>query len=386
MVKNTRFKKTTYSSIAYERSLLKLKVYAIAGVCGILYPYDFYDIIFLLSIEEVSKLVKKVTNNTLLFLFIIAFVKGFSVLFGSNNSLVGVTLVIALLVLMTKDLTEKPIENLLKLTLLNIILGIFSYISSGNIWVGLALNFFTLCVMGYLLSYDLNKMIIVPFGLEYLFMLYTPVTGDAFIKRIISLIAGSILIMAVQLVVHRKNKNMKKVKVINNDEEYRVFRILGKNYRIHKRRGCYAMKIGLLTSITAFVVSFFNLNHGRWMVYTIFSLTELYSDQCKIRAKERLQGTIIGTIITLGLFMLIKDTTIRGVIVLIGGYLDTYTTNYRDKIICVTISVVASVSLVNGMLITAFERITYVFLGIILSLLVNKFILETKSHRLVSFE
>lgn len=331
-------------------------------------------------------MVKKFTNNTLLFLFIIAFVKGFAVLFGSDNSLVGVTLVIALLVLMTKDLTEKPMENLLKLLFLNITLGIFSHISSGNLWLGLMLNFSTLGIMGYILSSDLTKMIIVPFGLEYLFMLYTPVMGDAFIKRIISLIAGSILIMAIQLVFHRKNKNMKKAEVVNNDEEYWSFKILGKGYRIHKIRGGYAIRIGLLTSITAFIVGFLKLNQGRWMVYTIFSLTELYSHQCKVRAKERLQGTIIGTLVTLGLFMLIKDTAIRGAIVLVGGYLDTYTTNYRDKIICVTISVVASVSLMNGMLLTAVERITYVFLGVILSLLVNKFILETKNHRLVSFE
>lgn len=331
-------------------------------------------------------MVKKFINNTLLFLFIIAFVKGFTVLFGSDNSLVGVTLVIALLVLMTKDLTEKPIENLLGLTLLNITLGIFSYISSGNIWLGLVLNFLTLGSMGYFLSENLNKMIIVPFGLQYLFMLYTPVAGEAFIKRIISLVLGSILIMTVQLVFYRKNKGMKKVEASNKDEGYRIFKILGKDYRVHQRRGGYALKIGLLTSITVFIVGFLNLGHGRWMVYTIFSLIELYSDQCIVRAKERLQGTVIGILITLSLFMLIKDTAIRGAIVLIGGYLDTYTTNYRDKIICVTISVVASVSLTNGMLLTAFERIGYVFLGIILALIVNKFVLETKEEKFVSFE
>lgn len=331
-------------------------------------------------------MVKKITNNTLLFLFIIAFVKGFVVLFGSENSLVGVTLVIELLVLMTKDLTEKTMENFIKLLVLNITLGIFSHISSGNLWLGLMLNFLTLGIIGYLLSFDLNKMIIVPFGLEYLFMLYTPVAGDAFIKRIIGLVAGSILIMATQFVFHRKNNNIKKAEVINNDEDYLIFKILGKGYRIHKIRGGYAIRIGLLTSITVFIVGFLKLSQGRWMVYTIFSLTELYSHQCKVRAKERLQGTIIGTIITLGLFMLIKDVAVRGAIVLMGGYLDTYTTNYRDKIICVTISVVASVSLTNGMMLTAFERITYVFLGIILSLLVNKFVLETKDHRVISFE
>lgn len=68
-------------------------------------------------------------------------------------------------------------------------------------------------------------------------------------------------------------------------------------------RAEYAMRVGIITAITGFIASilakYYNINEGRWMVYTIFSLTELYSEQCKIRSKQRLQATIIGTIIVL---------------------------------------------------------------------------------------
>ena len=78
------------------------------------------------------------------------------------------------------------------------------------------------------------------------------------------------------------------------------------------------------------------------------------------------------------LFVVIKDNTIRGLIVLLGGYLDTYTTNYRDKIICVTMSVVASVSLTNGTITTAIERVGYICIGIILALLADKLVFNKK--------
>ncbi len=326
---------------------------------------------------------KKIQANTILFVTILAFVKIFEVIFGAKNSLVGVTVIISILVLMQEDLTKKPVENFIKLFLLNVFLGLFAYISSQNMWMGLILNFVTLSGIGYLLSFNLTKVNIIPFGLQYLFMLYTPVIGMDFGKRILGLSFGAVLIMVVQLIIHRKNNNIKieESELIESDKKeykYRLIEIFGKTYKIHTVRAAYAIRIGLITSITAFAVALLNLQQGRWIVYTIFSLTELYSENCKVRSKQRLQGTIIGTLIIILLFMFIKNNTIRGLIVLVGGYLDTYTTNYRDKMICVTMSVVASVSLINGTIVTAIERVGYVFIGIILAMIVDKLIFRNK--------
>lgn len=331
---------------------------------------------------------KKIKSNTIVFVIILAFVKIFEAIFGARNNLVGVTVIIAILVLMQKDLTKKPVVNFTKLLLLNLFLGLFANISSHNMWVGLILNFVTLSGIGYLLSSNLTKVTIIPFGLQYLFMLYTPVSGSDFSKRLLGLSFGAVLIMIVQLMIHRKNNNIniEKNELIEFDKKEEIYRyidVFGKVCKIHIVRGAYAIRMGLITAITAFSVASLNLQQGRWIVYTIFSLTELYSENCKIRSKKRLQGTIIGTLIIILLFMFIKNNSIRGLIVLVGGYLDTYTTNYRDKIICVTMSVVASVSLTNGTIITAMERICYVFIGIILAIIVDKFIFR---HKLADFE
>ena len=328
---------------------------------------------------------KKVISNTIIFLVILLFVKGFEVIFGSNNSLVGVTIIISILVLMQEDLTKNLSSNLMKLLFMNLISGVFSNIATNNMYLGLVLNFSILLLIGYYLTPKLNKVMVVPFGLQYLFMLYTPVAGSDFTKRLVGLATGAILIMLVQLVIYRGSKNNKKVEdsevenTINNEnkEENEYIRVLNK-FNIHHVRGAYAIRIALLTTIAVFLVDFFNLAQGRWIVYTIFSLTELYSEHCRVRSKQRLQGTVIGIIIIMLLFVVIKDNAIRGLIVLLGGYLDTYTTNYRDKIICVTMSVVASVSLTNGTITTAVERVGYIGIGIILALFADKLIFNKK--------
>lgn len=332
---------------------------------------------------------KKIISNTRMFLIILLFVNLFGGIFGKSNILVGVTVLVSILVLKHQDLTKNLYSNLMKLLFINLISGVFSHISSHHIYLGLVLNFSILLLIGYFLTPELHKGIIVPFGLQYLFMLYTPVTGTDFTKRLIGLATGAFLIMLVQLVVYRNSKNNKvkgrtvenienpslKDNTINKETEY--IRIFNK-FDIHHIRGAYAIRVALITTIAAFLVAFFNLAQGRWIVYTVFALTELYSEHCRVRSKQRLQGTIIGVIIIILLLTVIKDNTIRGLLVLLTGYLDSYTTNYRDKIICITMSVVTSVSLTNGTITTAIERVAYICIGIILALLADKLIFNKK--------
>ena len=91
---------------------------------------------------------KKVISNTIIFLVILLFVKGFEVIFGSNNSLVGVTIIISILVLMQEDLTKNLSSNLMKLLFMNLISGVFSNVATHNMYLGLVLNFSILLLIG----------------------------------------------------------------------------------------------------------------------------------------------------------------------------------------------------------------------------------------------
>ncbi|UJF15407.1 FUSC family protein [Jeotgalibaca sp. MA1X17-3] len=325
---------------------------------------------------------KKVISQTLLFAVILVFVSGFEFMFGVNNTQVGITVIIAILVFLQEDLTKTPVKNLFKLLSINLISGVFTYLSASNMWLGLILNFVTLSFIGYLFSFRMTKTMVVPFGLQYLFLLYSPVSGIDFQNRLVGLGVGAVLIMVVQLIVHGKKDKKKKttqfVPIDKEESEYKVTTVFGIAVKYHKVRAEFALKIGLLTALSAFIVAYFQLQQGRWIVYTIFSLTELYSEQFNIRSKQRLQGTMIGAAAILVLFILAKGMAMRTVIILIAGYLSGFTNNYRDNMIFVTISAVASTALMNGTFQTIMERIIYVLVGILLAIVVDKFLFTKK--------
>ncbi|WP_243125130.1 FUSC family protein [Clostridium butyricum] len=189
--------------------------------------------------------------------------------------------------------------------------------------------------------------------------------------------------MLIQYFIYGRNKKIEveKSDILEfgkSDDTYEKVKILGREFKVNKIRAYYALRLSLLIAITAFINERFilpnGIQEGKWMVYSIFSLTELFGENCRIKSKKRIQGTIIGALIVLVLFMFIKSTPLRGLIVLVAGYLNSYFEDYRDTMVCVTVSTVASVALTNGTLLTAIERILFVSIGILISLIGNKLI------------
>ncbi|WP_301214120.1 FUSC family protein [uncultured Clostridium sp.] len=321
----------------------------------------------------------KIIANTINYLAILLFVNVFAAIFGRGNTLIGVTIVVAISILKMEDMTKNFYSNLLKLLFINLISGVFAHLSSHNVYLGLILNFSILLIMGYTLTSQLNKIKLLPFGLQYLFMLYAPVSGNDFVKRLLGLATGAFLVMLVQLITYRKSKKLEEPKcqsnTINKENDYIL---LFNKFNIHNVRGAYAFRVALIITISVFLVDFFKLAQGRWIIYTVFALTELYSENCRIRSKQRFQGTVVGVIIMMILFIFIRDNSIRGLMALIPGYLGSYATNYRDNILCVTMSVVASVSLINGTFTTGIERVAYICVGIVIAIIADKIILNKK--------
>ena len=217
-----------------------------------------------------ASLKKNIISKTVLFLIIMILVVMFNLLFGEDNTLVGVTTVITILMLLGKDLTQNPVKNFLILLGINLALGISSFIAANNVWVGIIIDFSVLSLIGYYFSYAMTKGLILPYGLQYLFMLNSPVDGHIFVKRIYALIFGAIIIMISQFIVNAKKNNVfkKENSIIgfNKDEidsVYKEYALFGKKVKIHTIRASYAIRVGLLTAITSFIALYFKLPEGR---------------------------------------------------------------------------------------------------------------------------
>ncbi|WP_195428686.1 FUSC family protein [Clostridium sp. D46t1_190503_E9] len=475
---------------------------------------------------------KKIISNTIIFIFIISFISLFKVMFGQENTLVGVTVITAALTLMERDLTIAPFKNFIKVLLVNLFSLLFSVLAIQNIWIGIFINFIALFIIGYLFSYNLKKSIVVPFGLQYFFMLFYPAYGEVLFNRFLSLIFGAVFVMIVQFVVNRdrifttggkildgisgmtlskitlikENKNFQEENIkigesinslkriiydkrvqdyyltndasistdilwalerinilldsINNltnkeiygsllDDIYREVEIIKnrdftssninifknkmydkeidnyyveeftnlirclndefehisdlnrrekdsikrdyeiphhfhniyihkKNFNIDSAKVRYSIRLGIIGSITVFLTQYFNLSEGRWMAFTIFSLIQPYSEISKTRIKERVEGTLIGVVIVLIAFSLIKNQAARGAILLVVGYLNPFANGYRNTIVLVTISAIASAAITGGTIKLALYRIIFVIVGAVLTIFADKYILPYK--------
>lgn len=113
-----------------------------------------------------QKFSSKVKSNTIMFIAVVVAITIFKSFFGNENSLVGVSIIISALVLLKSDLTKKPFRNLILLTTISLILGLFSFWANINIYLGLVLNFVAMSGVGFLLSKNLTKKVIIPYGLQ----------------------------------------------------------------------------------------------------------------------------------------------------------------------------------------------------------------------------
>ena len=148
---------------------------------------------------------QKIITNTVIFIFVMAFVLAFKAVFTADNTLIGVTTITATLMLLQRDFTGDPLKNILKFVGVNLLMGMGSFIAANNMWLAIPINFIVVFTFSYIFTYNLRQPLYFPFGLQYLFLLSSPVGIDKLGIRLIALVVGALIIMGVQLLVN-KNK------------------------------------------------------------------------------------------------------------------------------------------------------------------------------------
>lgn len=481
-----------------------------------------------------KEIISLIFSKTLIFIFVVLLVSLFKSIFKPENSLIGVTTVVLMLVLLQTDLTLNPIKNLLNLIVLNLAFGLSAFLVSQNVLLGLILNFSIMLFIGYYFSYELKKPVNMMVGLHYMLMIVSPISLSQLPLRLLSLVAGAFMIMGVQLLANKnkltksrnsmfnkivddllikidllksqsdtknvdtslslnitnlkslifesgkseshftecgvntlnilsclekinsilsnvKNKSYSSqilddiftvVNDIKNDKfdinitdlEYKynelnlcsldivdietvydfidVVKTLSVELKIYKNttnnqkniqnelsipqefkelhvqknlmnlkspRFAYGIRLGLVVSLTFFIVKFFNIEYGEWAVYTVFALSQPHSEYTIRKSKKRIIGTIMGSIVMAILFNIVTDPGLRTVMLVLAGYLMSYVSDYRNLVAFVTVSAVASAAIyVPNPNFIIINRIVFVVIGIAISLLANKFVFSRK--------
>lgn len=480
---------------------------------------------------------KTIINNTFTFAIVMFFVITFKLIFGEENTLIGVTTITATLMFLERDFTGSPLKNTLKFIGINLLIGIgTSLIVASNMWLGLIINFIVVFIFSYIFTYNLRQPLYIPFGLQYLFLLTTPVPTDRLDIRLLALIFGALIIMLVQLLFNKnklatsgnkilvdvcesienkvccikgKSNNYDSINNINssidefrtivydkgesnyyltkeakiklnisvalegisrilysdnnklinlmildtleelvkvakeaisinskenktiqlnsynikkllnycqeheiNDllnlqllesmiclddtleeltkldiKQYNVVNKIGDKSEIFSKKNiksfltdtdspkyCYGMRMAITMTIGLFLMEYFKLPEGRWILFTILSLTTPLYETSKHKIRYRIGSTLVGSVIIIILFSIFKTENIRLLIVMLAGYLQGYVNEYKYKIIFVTVSAIGAAAIVGNIQELTIERILMVAIGTIIAIIANKYL------------
>ena len=421
---------------------------------------------------------KIIINNTITFAIVMFFVITFKSIFGEENTLIGVTTITATLMFLERDFTGSPLKNTLKFIGINLLIGMgTSLIVASNMWLGLIINFIVVFIFSYIFTYNLRQPLYVPFGLQYLFLLTTPVPTDRLDIRLLALIFGALIIMLVQLLFNKnklatsgnkilvdvcesienkvccikgKSNNYDSINNINSSidefrtivydkgesnyyltkeakiklnisvalevisrilysdnnksinliildtleeltkldiKQYNVVDKIGDKSEIFSKKNiksfltdtdspkyCYGMRMAITMTIGLFLMEYFKLPEGRWILFTILSLTTPLYETSKHKIRYRIGSTLVGSVIIIILFSIFKTENIRLLIVMLAGYLQGYVNEYKYKIIFVTVSAIGAAAIVGNIQELTIERILMVAIGTIIAIIANKYL------------
>ena len=146
---------------------------------------------------------KDIIIKIIIFFVTIFFLLFYFSIFKSNNIFIGITTIAIILMLFDRDMADKPLSTSLKLYVLNFMMLGAAFIIEFNPAVFLIINFILVFLIGYYFSSDLNKPLYIPFIFQYMFILNSPVIGNALILRIITLLIGPTIFLILQLIINK---------------------------------------------------------------------------------------------------------------------------------------------------------------------------------------
>lgn len=138
----------------------------------------------------------------------------------------------------------------------------------------------------------------------------------------------------------------------------------------------YAFRLALAISSCAFLVNYFALEHGSWLLFTISSLTYPFYEMSRQKTGLRIVGTMIGGALVILIFSILQLQNAGMLVLLISLFLTiVFMNQYIYSMIFTTITAISSLVLIDNAATLSLDRIVYVIIGGIVVLLLSKFVL-----------
>ena len=292
--------------------------------------------------------------------FCVAVVTLYSKITGNDNSVVGVTVLLAVLVLRQADFGIRTTHGLLSIA------GIFGILIIGprlsNMVSPVPAFFVNAVSILLLMILGCHNVIMYnhsTFVLGYLLLMGYDVTGKAYLLRVEGLLVGMFLCM----VIFYKNQK--------NRPYRRTFLDLFREFDLHSARGRWYLRLTLIVSSAMLIMSLLGLPRAMWAGIACMSVCLPFTEDCKVRAGKRGMFNIVGCLLFVVLYLVLPKSTYP-YIGMIGGIGVGYSAGYAWQTAFNTFGELSIASGLFGMPAAVLLRIGANVFGAAYTMILNK--------------
>lgn len=267
-------------------------------------------------------MLKTALDNLKIIVSIVLFISLYNVFFTTENTLIGVGIITALLMFKDVNLKMKRSQGTIVVLIGLILAVILPAFSNINPLLGLLINFIYIFWITYISSERISYKAYIVFALLYVLTEGNPVSGHVLLLRCVSIIIFAVIIAGIYYYNHKK--------------EYPSIREIIK--KTNQENAAFALKLALSLSLAMFLTDIFNIYKHMWFTITVLSLSQLDLEVTHTRIAQRIIYTLIGSIIYIIVFSILLPDSIITYITLIMGYIYTFIKKYHIQMIFVTIS------------------------------------------------
>lgn len=259
-----------------------------------------------------------VVKNFLCLLFCMVIVTTFSVVFGTENSIVGVVTVIALMTFRFSHLDFKVGQSTFAL------LGIFGIfiispyiVTIVNPILGLIINFISIMTIVILSCHNVMMANQSTLVLSYLLLYgYRVSNVDNYVNRIFALILGGIIVSTIFYFKHRKMSFKNSFSEIIRDIDFTT------------ERSKWQLKLSLGISTAILIGELLHIPRVMWIGFSCMSVLQPSKEKMEFRVKTRPIYMILGCII-FGVIYFVLPEQFRGYMGMIGGFMVGFSATYQ---------------------------------------------------------
>ena len=294
--------------------------------------------------------------------FCVAVVSLYSKLTGSNNSVVGVTVLLAVMVLRQADFGIRTTHGLF------CIAGIYGILMAGpriansvSAVPAFAVNIICIMLLMILGCHNVIMYNHSTFVLGYLLLLGYDVTGAEYIKRVEGLAVGMLLCM---LIFYKNQKNR---------PYRRTFLDLFREFDLNSARGRWYLKLTLIVSSAMLFMNLLGLPRAMWAGIACMSVCLPFTEDCMGRAGKRGMFNIVGCALFIVLYLILPKS-MYPYIGMIGGIGVGYSAGYAWQTAFNTFGALSIAAGLFGMPAAVALRIGANVFGAVYTILCNKVI------------